>query len=37
MIFQQKTEIEYGNWLDVLRTQTYIERKGAFAAGGLGG
>jgi peptidyl-prolyl cis-trans isomerase SurA len=36
-IFQQKTEIEYGKWLDVLRTQTYIERKGAFAAGGLGG
>jgi len=36
-IFQQKTELEYGKWLDVLRTQTYIERKGAFAAGGLGG
>lgn len=37
-IFQQKTEIEYTKWLDVLRAQTYIERKGAFAStGGLGG
>jgi hypothetical protein len=37
MIFQQKTEIEYAKWLDILRAQTYIERKGAFAAAGFGG
>ena len=29
-LFQQKTEVEYTKWLDVLREQTYIERKGAF-------
>lgn len=36
-IFQRKTEAEYTKWLDVLRAQTFIERKGAFAAGGSGG
>jgi peptidyl-prolyl cis-trans isomerase SurA len=36
-IFQQKTEVEYAKWLDILRAQTYIERKGAFAAGGIDG
>jgi len=30
VIFQQKTEEEYVKWLDVLREQTYIERKGSF-------
>jgi hypothetical protein len=30
MLFQQKTEIEYTNWLDILRGQTFIERKAAF-------
>ena len=29
-IFNQKTEEEYSKWLDVLRSQTYIDRKGAF-------
>jgi peptidyl-prolyl cis-trans isomerase SurA len=29
-IFNQKTEVEYTEWLDVLRAQTYIDRKGAF-------
>ena len=29
-LFNQKSEEEYGKWLDVLRGQTYIERKGAF-------
>ena len=38
MLFQQKTEVEYASWLDILRGQTYIERKGAFAASsGVGG
>lgn len=38
MIYQQKTEVEYTKWLDVLRGQTYIERKGVFAASNrLGG
>ena len=31
-LFQQKTEIEYTKWLDVLREQTFIERKGAFGS-----
>lgn len=31
-LFQQKTEVEYTKWLDVLRDQTYIERKGAFGS-----
>ena len=31
-LFQQKTEVEYTEWLDVLRQQTYIERKGAFGS-----
>jgi peptidyl-prolyl cis-trans isomerase SurA len=31
-LFQQKTEVEYTEWLDVLRKQTYIERKGAFGS-----
>ena len=29
-LFQKKTEVEYTNWLDVLRGQTYIQRKAAF-------
>jgi peptidyl-prolyl cis-trans isomerase SurA len=29
-LFQQKTEVEYTNWLDILRAQTFIERKAAF-------
>ena len=29
-LFQSKTEEEYTKWLDVLRDQTYIDRKGAF-------
>ena len=37
IIFQRKTEAEYNKWLDVLRAQTYIERKGPFAAGALDG
>ncbi len=37
IIYQQKTEVEYTKWLDVLRGQTYIERKGSFSAGALGG
>lgn len=30
MLFQKKTEEEYVKWLDVLRGQVYIERKGTF-------
>lgn len=30
VLFQQKSELEYTKWLDVLRTQTYIEKKGSF-------
>ena len=30
MLFNQKTEEQYIEWLDVLRQQTYIDRKGAF-------
>jgi parvulin-like peptidyl-prolyl isomerase len=33
ILFQRKTEVEYTKWIDVLRNQTYIERKGAFAGG----
>jgi parvulin-like peptidyl-prolyl isomerase len=29
-LFQRKTEEQYTEWLDVLREQTYIDRKGAF-------
>ena len=29
-LFQKKTEEEYTKWLDVLRGQAYIDRKGAF-------
>ena len=29
-LYQQKMEEEYTKWLDVLRQQTFIERKGAF-------
>lgn len=29
-LFNKKTEEEYTKWLDVLRAQTYIDRKGAF-------
>ena len=29
-LFNQKTEVEYSKWLDMLRAQTYIEKKGAF-------
>jgi peptidyl-prolyl cis-trans isomerase SurA len=31
-IFRQKTEAEYVKWVEKLRQQTYIERKGAYAA-----
>ena len=37
ILYQRKTESEYVKWLDVLREQTFIERKGAFAAGGFDG
>jgi peptidyl-prolyl cis-trans isomerase SurA len=30
MVYQQKTEIEYVKWLEVLRGQTYVERKAGF-------
>lgn len=30
LLFNEKTEEEYIEWLDVLRQQTYIDRKGAF-------
>lgn len=30
VVFQRKTELEYSKWLDVLRNQTYIERKAGF-------
>ena len=29
-LFNQKTEVEYSKWLDMLREPTYIEKKGAF-------
>lgn len=29
-VFQRKTEIEYVKWIDVLRNQTYIDRKAGF-------
>ena len=29
-LFQQRTEAEYVKWLDTLRGQTHIERKGSF-------
>ncbi len=31
-LFRQKTEAEYVKWVEKLREQTYIERKGAYAA-----
>jgi peptidyl-prolyl cis-trans isomerase SurA len=31
-IYNEKMELEYTRWLDVLREQTYIERKGAFGS-----
>ncbi len=37
IIFERKTEVEYRKWLDILRAQTYIERRGTFAAGGFDG
>lgn len=39
MLFQRKTEAEYVSWIEVLRRQAYIERKGAYATGdgSLGG
>jgi peptidyl-prolyl cis-trans isomerase SurA len=30
IVFQRKTELEYAKWLEVLRGQTYIERKAGF-------
>jgi peptidyl-prolyl cis-trans isomerase SurA len=30
-LFRRKMEEEYGKWIDELRAQTYIERKGIFA------
>ncbi len=30
IVFQRKTEVEYAKWLEVLRAQTYIERKAGF-------
>jgi len=36
ILFQRKTETEYARWLDVLRGQAYIERKGPYAGGGGG-
>lgn len=32
ILFQQKTEVEYTKWLEMLREQTYIQRKGAFGS-----
>ena len=29
-LFNQKTEEQYVEWLEILRQQTYIDRKGAF-------
>jgi parvulin-like peptidyl-prolyl isomerase len=31
-LFRQKTEAEYVKWVEKLRSQTYIERKGAYAS-----
>jgi hypothetical protein len=33
-LFRQKTEAEYVKWVEKLREQTYIERKGAYASAG---
>ena len=30
IVFQRKTEVEYAKWLEILRDQTYIERKAGF-------
>ncbi len=30
VVYQRKTQVEYEKWLDVLRSQTYIERKAGF-------
>jgi peptidyl-prolyl cis-trans isomerase SurA len=30
-LYEQKTEAEYTRWIDELRGQVYIERKGTFA------
>jgi len=30
LLFQQKTEAEYVKWIDVLRKQTHVEKKGPF-------
>jgi hypothetical protein len=30
-LYEQKTGEEFAKWLEKLRSQTYIERKGAFA------
>lgn len=32
LLFQQKTEAEYVKWIDVLRQQTHVEKKGSFAS-----
>jgi len=37
ILFRQKMEEEYGEWVDTLRDQTYIERKGLFRTGGEDG
>ena len=37
LIYQRKTDVEFTKWLDILRAQTYIERKGAFASNGFDG
>lgn len=34
ILFRQKMETAYSEWVDTLRSQTYIERKGAFSHGG---
>lgn len=30
VVFERKTEIEYAKWLEILRDQTYVERKAEF-------
>ncbi len=32
LLYQQKTETEYVKWIDVLRQQTHVEKKGSFAS-----
>ncbi len=37
LLMRQKMEVAYGEWVETLRAQTYIERKGTFSDAGVPG